>query len=550
MSQSLPDAPTEPMPAAGASPSDATTLVLGRYRLGPVLGHGGMATVYRGTDVHSGRPVAIKVLAPHLAGDPQLRRRLLAEARAVAQVSHPHVVQLVEVAAADPATGGTVLIMEYVPGESLAERLRRGPLPVPEAVELAAQVAEALAFAHARGVIHRDVKPHNILLTTPPAAQPAVPGWAKLADFGIARLGDGATTLTQAGTVLGSAPYLAPEILQGQPASPQSDGYALGVTLFEMLAGRTPFAAETVAASLSRRLIEPAPRVRTLRPDVPAWLDELVAQLLERHPAQRLAGCGRLVQLLRRGDGAATQPVGLLPPAAGAARRPQAPRHAAATQPVTLPPPAAAVASDATRVLVPPHPSRGEAAGRWTAGWAAWLGLRLERWRTAARRASRRPRAWLPFSAPRPPGQQSPGASGTGAQWITDSRRALSVRGRQPWRAMSERLRHATRGRGWGASLAVVLFALLLLAGALAARPSAPSAGITEEPATAVRPAATATAPATVAGSAPTVPSPTPTVAPTATRVPAVLVRVPAPQSGHPPKRHEPKGESKGKEDD
>ncbi len=508
-----PDAPTQPIPVPGAPSADETPLVLGRYRLGLVLGRGGMATVYRGTDVRSGRLVAIKVLAPHLAGDPQFRQRLLAEARAVAQVSHPHVVQLVEAAATDPATGATVLIMEYVPGESLAERLRRGPLSVRDAVEVAAQVAEALAFAHAQGVIHRDVKPHNILLTTPPAEHPAALVWAKLADFGIARLGNGPTTLTQAGTVMGSAPYLAPEILQGQPAGPHSDCYALGVTLFEMLAGRTPFAAETVAASLSRRLIEPAPRVRALRADVPAWLDEIVAGLLERRPAQRLTGCERLAALLRRGDDAPTLPVRLSWPAAGATD-------------VGASPPGNAAEPSATRVLPLPRASRRAAAGPQAWSWAAWLNALPKWWRAAAASAGRL------LHSRGSSFRESGGSSGVRAQGAAG--------GPPRWRATVERYRHAASERRLAFGLAAGLLALPLLAGVLATRPHAASEGLAVEQATAAPPAATVTANPLPTPSA--APSPTQTAAPTATRAPELVVRAPAPPPRHPPKRHEPRG--------
>ena len=288
--------------------------LLGRYRLGVVIGRGGMGTVYRGEDTRLGRPVAIKILAPHLAADPLFKGRLLAEARAAAGLPHPHIVQVLDVHGEE---GSVVLVMELVEGETLRERLDRAPMPVAEAVEVAAQVAEALAFAHSRGIVHRDVKPHNVLLREAPPESSAVGSggrplvWAKLADFGIARAVDATSTLTAAGMVLGSAPYLAPELLEGEAASPESDVYALAVTLFQMLTGRLPFEGGTATASLGQRLTAEAPRVAVLRPEVPAWLDGLVAHALARSKASRLSDAAAVARRLRDPHGAETETLAL-----------------------------------------------------------------------------------------------------------------------------------------------------------------------------------------------------------------------------------------------
>lgn len=319
--------------APTASPVPAETLVLGRYRIGEVLGRGGMATVYHGEDTRTGREVAIKVLAPHLSADPAFRGRMLAEARAVARLPHPHIVQVYDAGQASPDEA-VALIMELVPGEALDRRIVRGPLPLATAVDVATQVADALAFAHARGVVHRDVKPHNILLTDPPegaagghphghtggaagghplerpdashgaAEQTGV--WAKLADFGIARSLDATTSYTATGLLMGSAPYIAPEVLQGAAGDERADVYSLGVTLFEALAGRLPFVGKTAAQALAQRLTQSAPRVGTFRPDVPRWLEDLVGQCLEREPERRIGSAAALAQALRQA-GVATE---------------------------------------------------------------------------------------------------------------------------------------------------------------------------------------------------------------------------------------------------
>ena len=206
----------------------------GRYRLERPLGHGGMASVYLAHDAELDRPVAVKLLAESLAGDTAFRRRFLREARLAARLSHPNVVAVFDAGEADG--GRPYIVMEYVEGTTLEDR---GPLPPAEGVALAVQACHGLAHAHAAGLVHRDVKPHNLLLRTD--------GTLKVADFGIARAAE-ATALTQVGTVLGTAAYLAPEQAAGEEVTAAADVYSLGAVLYELLTGRPPYEPASLAA--------------------------------------------------------------------------------------------------------------------------------------------------------------------------------------------------------------------------------------------------------------------------------------------------------------
>src|SRR5437764_8378442 len=202
------------------------SLFAGRYRLGELLGRGGMSEVWSATDVELGRRVALKLLAPN-ADTARFER----EARAVASLTHPNVTQLYHDGSAE---GRPFMVLEYRPGGTLEERLRSGQaLPDASTARIAAEIAAGLAHAHARGVVHRDLKPANVLFDEE--------GRAKLADFGIARLAAGGGTLTEAGTVLGTAAYISPEQATGTPATAASDVYSFGVMLYRMLTGRLPF---------------------------------------------------------------------------------------------------------------------------------------------------------------------------------------------------------------------------------------------------------------------------------------------------------------------
>jgi serine/threonine protein kinase len=287
----------------------ATTTVGGRYRIERPLGHGGMASVYLGLDTELERQVAIKLLAENLAGDEDLRERFVREARLAARLSDPNIVSVYDAGEDD---GRPYIVMEHVDGETFADLLaRQGRLAPDEARELAAQAARGLAHAHEAGLVHRDVKPQNLILRRD--------GTVKIADFGIARAAEG-TALTQAGTVLGTAAYLAPEQAMGEDVTAAADVYSLGAVLYELLTGRPPFEFESLADLAERqRRMEITP-VRELAPEVPPELEDVVMRCLARNPAYRPGSAGELASLLSAGGEARTQP--LQRPTAIARRRP------------------------------------------------------------------------------------------------------------------------------------------------------------------------------------------------------------------------------------
>ena len=247
-------------------------LIAGRYELEELVGSGGMSGVYRAHDRLLERKVALKILHQRLVEDREHVERFRREARAVAQLAHPNIVTVIDRGEDD---GRQFIVFEYIEGENLKQIVeRRGPLPIDEVLELGIAVASGLAFAHERGVVHRDVKPQNVLLNGD--------GRAKVTDFGIARTLDVEKGVTQTGTVLGTSNYIAPEQASGQPVDDRSDVYSLGVVLFELLTGDIPFPGESFVAVAMQHINEPPPRVLDRRPDAPPPLAQLVARMLEK----------------------------------------------------------------------------------------------------------------------------------------------------------------------------------------------------------------------------------------------------------------------------
>jgi eukaryotic-like serine/threonine-protein kinase len=252
------------------------TLASGRYRVADVLGRGGMAVVYLARDDELERPVAIKVLARHLADDPVFRDRFLREARLAARLSHPNIVQIYD---AGEDHGDPYIVMECVEGRSLADELESsGALDPARVVDLGVQVCAGLEHAHAAGLVHRDIKPGNLLLGERDTV--------KIADFGIARAAE-TTRLTQMGSVLGTAAYLSPEQALGEEVTAAADVYSLGCVLFECLTGRTPYVFDTLAELAVKHREEPITPLRELRPDIPEELEAVVMRSLARNPEYR-----------------------------------------------------------------------------------------------------------------------------------------------------------------------------------------------------------------------------------------------------------------------
>ncbi len=289
----------------------------GRYDVGHLLGSGGMAEVYEGQDRLLGRPVAIKVLRSQYASDPAFLERFRREAQAVAALSHPNIVAIYDTGMEDATP---FIVMEYVQGRTLRDAIRdEGALPAFRAAEIGAQVAAALGVAHLRGLVHRDVKPGNVMLTAD--------GTAKVMDFGIARI-ETASPLTQPAAVVGTAQYISPEQAEGRTVDGRSDIYSLGCVLYEMLTGQVPFTGPTPVAIAYRHVQDQVIPPRLLNPNVPAALEAVCLKAMAKAPDDRYQTAAQLSADLARlgsaplfaangpaGAGAAEMATQYIPPA-------------------------------------------------------------------------------------------------------------------------------------------------------------------------------------------------------------------------------------------
>ena len=256
----------------------------GRYRLEARIGQGGMSTVYRALDETLQRRVAVKLMNREVVSDSAQLERFRREARAVAQLNHPHIVGVID---AGEDEGRPYIVFEYVEGETLKERIRRGGrLPIPEAVAYAIEIARALGAAHARHIVHRDVKPQNVLIDEE--------GSCKVTDFGIARTLD-EEGLTADGRVLGTTDYVSPEQALGQPVTGQSDLYSLGVVLYEMLTGQVPFRGDSQVAVAMKHVRDSLPDAQSRRPEISAALAAVIDRATAKRVQDRYANDAELI---------------------------------------------------------------------------------------------------------------------------------------------------------------------------------------------------------------------------------------------------------------
>jgi Protein kinase domain len=341
----------------GELPADAGSLLarfsagsrVAGYRLEEQIGAGGMAVVFRAVDERLGRQVALKMLAPALAPDEAFRHRFIRESRAAATVDDPHIIPVHEAG----ESGGVLFIaMRYVPGGDVRSLLyREGPLPPGRAAAIISPVASALDAAHAAGLVHRDVKPANMLLDV----RPGRPDHVYLSDFGLSKGARSSVGLTGSGQFLGTPNYTAPEQIEGKPVDGRTDQYALACAAFEMLAGQAPFQRDDATAVIWAHMSAPPPSLASLRPDLPAAVDEVFAQALAKAPAARYARCADFAEALRKALG--------LPPYYSGPAAPSVPDAAAADHPATEVAWPADVGAADTALPVPVEAAAGPGAG-------------------------------------------------------------------------------------------------------------------------------------------------------------------------------------------
>ena len=328
------------------------------YRLEEKIGQGGMAVVFRARDERLGRLVALKILAPALAADEAFQRRFIRESQAAAAVDDPHIIPVFEAGQAD---GVLFIAMRYVPGGDAGSLVHRdGPMPPGRAAAIISPVASALDAAHAAGLLHRDVKPANMLVDVLPGR----PDHVYLSDFGLSKGAVASAPMTGTGQVLGTLDYIAPEQIEGKPVDGRADQYALACAAFEMLTGAPPFRRDEAMAVMYAQLSQPPPQLTSRRPDLPAAADGVLAKALAKSPADRYASCGEFADALRGVFG--LQPYASVPGVMPAAHPPTraawpapsgaAPEPAPAASPAGAPGPVPGIASLPTRAAGIPAP--------------------------------------------------------------------------------------------------------------------------------------------------------------------------------------------------
>lgn len=346
---------------------DAGTEIAG-YRIESVIGRGGMAVVYRAEDSRLGRKVALKLLTPSLAENEQFQQRFIRESRLAASLDHPNIVPIYEAGEAD---GHLFIAMRYVPGSDLKQLLsQQGPLPPARILRLFVQIGDALDAAHLLGLVHRDVKPGNILITSVAEhSGHAHPDHVYLTDFGLTkRTSSLSGSLTGTGHFLGTVDYVSPEQIQGAPVGPSTDIYALGCVLYECLTGRLPFNRDDDAAVLWAHLVELPPPVSALRPELPAAVDDVVFRAMAKAPEDRYDSCRDLVRDLEYALNASID----LPATSHAGSR-QEGRHGRSAYPVEDVPPTSELPRSPQGVLpaappdddAPRAPDTSVAGGGW-----------------------------------------------------------------------------------------------------------------------------------------------------------------------------------------
>src|SRR3990172_5142822 len=268
---------------------DLTGMRLGQYQVLAPLGEGGMAAVYKAYQASVDRQVALKILPRHFASDPEFTGRFEQEAKLIAKLQHVHILPVYDFGEAE---GYTYIAMPFIETGTLADLMHGQSMPLDQVREIITQVGGALAYAHARGLVHRDVKPSNILIDHA--------GNCLLTDFGIAKIVEGTTKFTQTGAIIGTPAYMSPEQIRGDKLDGRSDQYSLGIVLYEMVTGRPPFRAETPPAIFVKHLHDPLPPPSTIKPDLPEDLERVILKCLAKEPAARYPDMRALVKALDR----------------------------------------------------------------------------------------------------------------------------------------------------------------------------------------------------------------------------------------------------------